>query len=387
MGKRKSRKKNQTEQIKFTELKDTNMTQETIEALSRAVIFNDNLYLPFHSDGFIGYKPVEVKKGTPGLAWEGGKITIDEPTEFHPNGLWREVTSFFAWAYSDYQGEAQVRLFYNRETKEWRAWAFPQEKRSGLSTVEIGDHPDFQNQSVDIGEGFSSWGTIHSHANCAAFQSGTDTNNEEAQNGIHITVGYCGKDELDLNLRVYLSHTKYGVNMIDWFEFPQEWDSVPEKMIKPLLEAKLQENIVVPFPDKWKENVIKVVPPFHATHTSPVSSMHTGTQGVVVGYQSGAQGVSDDSDLFQLRFTNAVNKLIHMNNFVAHFAHTLVEECAHRLTHNQQKKISYTPKAEKFIADLMDLIKEHKLQPWAAYRAVADELQDELVADNRHYIH
>src|SRR6187402_3553480 len=61
------------------------------------------------------------------LTWTGGKL----------NPIWPEVLAFFKWTYTEHRSESQVRLFVNRDTGEWKAWAFPQKARTSMSAREL----------------------------------------------------------------------------------------------------------------------------------------------------------------------------------------------------------------------------------------------------------
>lgn len=143
-----------------------------------------------------GYFPVayEEIKEEPSLEFNGGKMSL---------ALWRTIASFFRLVNEQEKAEAQVRLFYSDETKHWKAWAFPQEKDTGMTTKELPDHESFQEQMNTILEGgkYYQWGTCHSHCNAGAFQSGTDKSDEQNSPGIHITIGKVAESELDTHVR------------------------------------------------------------------------------------------------------------------------------------------------------------------------------------------
>lgn len=120
-----------------------------------------------------------------------------------PLSLWRTIASFFRKVHQEEKSEAQVRLFYSDTTRQWKACAFPQEKNSGMTTKELKDHEDYGALMSEMLEGglYYQWGTIHSHCDVSAFQSGTDKSDEESSPGIHITIGKIISDKIDLHVR------------------------------------------------------------------------------------------------------------------------------------------------------------------------------------------
>jgi hypothetical protein len=148
------------------------------------------------NDKLSGFFPVEYEeiKEDPALELKCGKMKLS---------LWRTIASFFRRVNKDEKAEAQVRLFYSDVTKEWKAWAFPQEKDTGMTTKELPDHETFQAQMNEVLEGgkYYQWGTCHSHCNMGAFQSGTDKNDEQNSPGIHITIGKIDEKEVDVHVR------------------------------------------------------------------------------------------------------------------------------------------------------------------------------------------
>lgn len=148
------------------------------------------------NDKLSGFFPVEYEE-----------IKEDPSLEVHFNkmnlSLWRTIASFFRKVNKEEKAEAQVRLFYSDIDRHWKAWAFPQEKDTGMTTKELPDHETFQSQMNKILDGgkYYQWGTCHSHCNMGAFQSGTDKNDEQNSPGIHITIGKIDEKEIDIHVR------------------------------------------------------------------------------------------------------------------------------------------------------------------------------------------
>ncbi len=202
------------------------------------------------------------------LTWAGGKL----------NPVWPDILAFFKWTFETTRSESQVRLFVNRGTGEWKAWAFPQKAKQHMNAYEITetDGDDYnktkeQRAQFDDTLGWSYWGTVHHHCSAGAFQSGTDTANEQNQEGIHITVGHLDKDHYDVHFRLYMNGIKLeGFDLCDFWDISAQVALVPVGM-KSLMKDGWQQAIAkhmmgVPppptheFPAIWKDNVIDVTP-------------------------------------------------------------------------------------------------------------------------------
>lgn len=147
-------------------------------------------------EGFFPLEYIELKED-PCLQVNVGKMSLS---------LWRTIAAFFRKVNKDEKAEAQVRLFYSDEKKQWKAHAFPQKKDTGMTTKELGDHPQFNVEMEEILENgvYSQWGTIHSHCNAGAFQSATDKSDETSSPGLHITMGKIDEQKIDLHSRFTL---------------------------------------------------------------------------------------------------------------------------------------------------------------------------------------
>jgi len=156
---------------------------------------NKPLYLRSLTEEISVYTPVEFTelKSEPLLRLKTGKMSLS---------LWRTIAFFFKKINDTEKSEAQVRLFYNKTTRMWKAHAFPQEMNTGMTTKELPDHERFQTDMNEmLAGGFHQWGTAHSHCNATAFQSGTDKTDEDNSAGIHITMGTVSGPKIDLHAR------------------------------------------------------------------------------------------------------------------------------------------------------------------------------------------
>lgn len=185
--------------------------------------------------------------------------------------MWNQILAYFKWCYDTTKSECQVRLYVNPRLREWRAWAFPQEARTGMTAKEI-ECPAAQEQRQQFldAEGWLYFGTAHHHCNGTAFQSSTDEANEKSQDGLHITVGKMDEARHDIHARLYISGLKFEPNM-EWFwDVGDEVQVLPE-WVKKLLPEKpgnliAREQMCLPppagteFPQQWKDNLVEIKP-------------------------------------------------------------------------------------------------------------------------------
>jgi hypothetical protein len=130
-----------------------------------------------------------VRTEIPGLLREEERVELRFPRL--PASMLEEVLAFFREVYRLHRGEAIVILFYRPETQEFRVDA-PQQTLPG--------YLDWRGEwraslHLDYGEvqrppGFLRFGTVHSHANLAAYSSFTDCKDEQYHDGLHIVYGH-----------------------------------------------------------------------------------------------------------------------------------------------------------------------------------------------------
>lgn len=173
------------------------------------------------------------------LHWKGGKI----PARI----LW-ECLAWFRKVNEKYSSEAQARLGYNPETKEWCWTAFPQYVVAGLYSKEIPTDELTAEQNAmrlratkEMADGgFMEAGTIHSHCDAGAFASGTDDKDEISQNGIHITLGNISSEQPEIHGRVVFRKIKYTIHWEDWLNNAPA--DLPESFHFPAQDAAIDEE-------------------------------------------------------------------------------------------------------------------------------------------------
>jgi hypothetical protein len=200
----------------------------------------------------------EVKAGKGRLQYKGPKFSHE---------MWHQVLSFFRWTFTEMKSESQVRLYVNTKAGQWGAWAFPQEARTGMSAREI----PIQETVEQAGERFASWNsvpsedwmyfcTVHHHCSASAFQSGTDEENEQNQDGLHITVGRLDSERHELHARFYLNGNCFEPDLSRFWDIePAELrDKIPPSMLDELARFQMGEKVEMPFPEAWKDNIVEV---------------------------------------------------------------------------------------------------------------------------------
>lgn len=209
----------------------------------------------------------EIKHTSAMIDWTGPKIPME---------VWSEVLSFFQWCYDTYKSECQVRLYVSPTLRTWKAYAFPQEAKTGMTAREI-DNEASRAQRAAIGLNPPDWfyfGTVHHHCSAGAFQSGTDQENEKNQDGLHITIGNMNsKEKYDIHARFYrkgLCLDNDNLDMSWFFETGNLIQQCPEALRQYLpkdlsnkqariLATKIPAEINCP--QQWKDNVIDITPP------------------------------------------------------------------------------------------------------------------------------
>ena len=264
-------------------------------------------------EGLVGCSyEYSIKDTKVSLDWLGPKI---------PQNVWYEVTSFLKWTYDQYKSESQVRLFVSPTLRTWKAWAFPQQAKTGMSALEL-DNEMAREQRAALQLNPPDWlyfGTVHHHCSMGAFQSGTDRENEEKQDGLHITVGNLDKDVYDIHCRFYRKGCKFETTLnMSWFfetgDMLATWPKMFSEYMPPDLPDKtarkmMCQPVTLAFPEEWKANIIEIKPPvFHTTptHTSPCS---TGTTHSVYDPRSSYNG-SDISVPVWKRAMNAWRDIV-----------------------------------------------------------------------------
>jgi hypothetical protein len=181
------------------------------------------------------------KFGSEGKFWWGGGTIPPEITS--------QIVSFFRRIWDKHKTEAEVVLLKHHETLDWGVY-IPAQKTSGahVSSVVVPD---------EVPEGWQIVGSMHSHCDFSAFHSSTDEGDALKMDGVHFTVGYVDKPEVEIVAMVTMNGVKFTfdpLEIADWsaldtVEAPEEWDDKVEPTVAPVtkLSPKAQELF-----DKYK---------------------------------------------------------------------------------------------------------------------------------------
>ena len=105
-----------------------------------------------------------------------------------PASLMGQAVDFFQRTYDRQKTEAELLITYNEDADPCYRLFCPTQRVSGGGVQSIHDAGHFE-------RGWQLVGSLHSHADMAAFHSGTDINDASSFAGIHITVGHLGHKE------------------------------------------------------------------------------------------------------------------------------------------------------------------------------------------------
>lgn len=189
-----------------------------------------------------------------------------------PGILMSQVASFFRRIYRKYHAEAAVILTMNATTKEWRIFVPTQlVSHGGVNYVFDPAH---------MGEDQYVVGSIHSHCDFSPFHSGTDTGDTDANDGLHMTIGFIEKDVPGIvamaSINKTLMHYQQDAfpHLFDYTQLwqhdaPAWWDNYvrptgsADKPVGYELYAKFQKPTEVK--DEKKTHQTKAVTVFHPT--------------------------------------------------------------------------------------------------------------------------
>jgi hypothetical protein len=214
------------------------------------IIHKNVVYQKWMDDnGCSFYCPLtNISEEEPLVRWNGGKI---------PWETWVNLCAHCEQVSAEESSECQFQLFYHDEEKTFIAWAFPQQKKSGMTTKELVKHPDFIKQLHDIrSKGFYPFGTVHTHDKMGAFQSSVDHKDEMESEGLHITLGkISSKEPYDIHARFTakrpayededgkMVNPSYFMLPVEWTDFIQTPDSVIADRLPSFIKKKILETL------------------------------------------------------------------------------------------------------------------------------------------------
>lgn len=186
-------------------------------------------------------------------AFKGSKMPFD---------VWRSVMGFLRWSQKAHESEAMLIFFYNKENGSWGAACFPQ-KTMGMSVKLDTEDPEYAAVRAEFGKGWAQFGSIHHHCSSAAFQSGTDKDDEDKKDGLHITIGNIDEAEASFHARFVYKGTTHEAGLQEWIEPPDFFKELPkslqtnDNLNKILCSVEGAEP-----PETWQKRVRKHTPTF-----------------------------------------------------------------------------------------------------------------------------
>jgi hypothetical protein len=223
---------------------------------------------------FYQLKEVKLIPAKKTYEWKGAKI---------PFAFWQNAVNFLLWTQDKYKSESVVTFFYNTVENKWAFHAFPQ---SGIGmTVSRVKNEEAKKQRENWDEDWVEFGSIHHHCNAAAFQSGTDKNDEHDREGVHITLGNLESKVLDFDGRLILENDSHKFNCpSEWVELPHDFklelpglsDEAVDEILSSIFTDYLLQTCYYDrksFPEQWQKNYT------HKKETYTYKSKpHKGTQ-------------------------------------------------------------------------------------------------------------
>ena len=218
------------------------------------------------------------------------------------------IKKFFQRVVEEHRSESTTSLFFNKQTGEYRIYVPPQVvshgavsyNREGLSHLE---------EMKD----FLCVGTIHSHCDFGAFHSGTDVDDEEDFDGLHVTFGNNNLDEFSISASIAVNGIR---QKVDPLQFLEGIEKVSEGHYRLIQEMECQL-------DNWMSQV-----------TKPVRTLSEKSDGFSKGDQVIWAGEMSSSDLratcgdgpFEVHSMSCGNVIIHAPFGLARFDQRLFKK-------------------------------------------------------------
>jgi hypothetical protein len=220
-------------------------------------------FVVFSTPLVTGYMPVPIPKASPILHWHGPKI--DLATSWYPA---------LRFMQEHHRHEVVLRLFMTRDRSEILIFPLTQIYGTGMSVKE---EITKEEREWWAAEGLIEAGTVHSHCEAGAFASGTDTDDERARDGLHMTIGKLKSSQFDIHARMTWTipgeerdgqiiraaqTTTQSADLSEWFHMPphvvQFIAAEPEledSVIKYMLTKPPPKTLA--YPEPWKTKLIE----------------------------------------------------------------------------------------------------------------------------------
>lgn len=155
---------------------------------------------------------VAVTGGVPGLPEYEEGLRLKLPRL--PQRLVELAVGFFQDAHDAYHSEAIILVHYNREANAYRFVAPFQTVEASFGFGGYGGGKlEVDYKPVVPDDGWQAVGDIHSHGSGSAYQSETDEDDAEHQDGLHVVVGKVSSKKLDWDVEFTVSGTHFKLGL------------------------------------------------------------------------------------------------------------------------------------------------------------------------------
>ena len=212
--------------------------------LDEGVASDETLYYVVAANGFFQVRRTETylsvteaRGDVPGLLPEYARLRLDVPRL--TVDLLQPVLAFFRAVFEEHGGEAIVILFYSPATRSFRALA-PEQRIPGYqsngvwrSVLQL-DYGDAERP-----DGYLRFGSIHSHADTAAYASAVDCADERHMDGLHVVYGHVDRREPSRSAAFVVNGTRFPLAPDEVLEpcsvpddgAPEEWMARVERRV------------------------------------------------------------------------------------------------------------------------------------------------------------
>jgi hypothetical protein len=253
--------------------------------MSTYIIDDNKLYREDDKGLYRDYVLCQADEGDATPRWTGPKI---------PYGMFREMTAWCEETQRRLKSEAMVLLFLD-ENNQWKHWYCPQET-SGLAVESSDDEALYREERKNFPD--RQLGTLHHHCNVSAFQSGTDSSDEDDRDGLHFTIGDLDSKKYSLHARFCINGESHEAPIETLVEMPEWMKNVPEHARMDIMRGLLEAPTEGFKKDHFKDLIEKVVT--KKTYSSGIGgySGYNGYNGY--NYGKGKGVVTDDQAVTRL---------------------------------------------------------------------------------------
>lgn len=179
-----------------------------------------------------------------------------------PAVLVSKILTFFKIVTERVKSEAIVLLCYNPKNKKYKILVPNQE----VSYASVKYTP------VNTPPNYILISTIHSHNTFGAFHSGTDKNDEEGFDGLHITFGNVDNENFTISASVVVNDMRFLVNPLDYLNGIEEvsdnltnlnWNLFVKNDKKLNIKYRINYDTPVFIENEWYAKVSKIIPRFN----------------------------------------------------------------------------------------------------------------------------